>query len=443
MSKLSWIALLIALTAAACSASVSTELSPPAEAWPEQRELVYGWLGEGDMATADLLREGVWDLPRFDPIELDSPPTWTEDPYGENYWRFIFYGLRPLRHLLAAYEETGDVGYLETLAELLESFASERDESPYVTDPHAAAFRTMVQIASYGVLSRAELLDADLEVALRGSIGKDAAFLADPANFQGGYNHGFTEAAALLLVAETFPETGEWGDIARDRLDRLMVEAVDPDGVEVENSPFYHFYVMAFVADIAAWAERNDITLPTTLSGRLDKMADYAAWILMPNGQVPLVGSSVIRTADAASVDELTELATGHPQLEFVLSRGATGEAPEKNSVLFPDSGTAILRSGFGTTETYEQETHIVFDVGPYRTDHSHLDALSVNVHAAGATVFPDSGLFTYEPGADFDYFHGTAAHNTVLVDGQDQSEGAAVAGLTETGDGWSYQSGL
>lgn len=442
VGRLSVAAILVALVAASCNPTRSAELHPPAEAWPEERELVYRWLGEGDTETADLIQEGVWELPRFDPIELDYPPSWTEDPYDEAYWRFIFYGLRPLRHLLGAYEATGDIGYLETLAELLESFANGRDASPHLADPHAAAFRTMVQVASYGALRRAELLDADIEATLRNSIRTDAAFLADPANFQGGYNHGFTEAAALLLVAETFPDTEGWGDIAKRRLDGLMVEAVDPDGVEVENSPFYHFYVMGFAAEIAAWAERNDITIPAAFSRRLDNMVDYAAWIVMPNNQVPLIGSSVVRAFVGNPANALTDLAADHPQLEFVMSRGATGEAPEANSVLFPDSGTAILRSGFGTAETYGQEAHVVFDVGPYRTNHSQLDALSVNIHAAGVTVFPDSGLFTYEPGADFDYFHGTTAHNTVLVDGRDQSEGTAVAGLAKTGDGWSYQSG-
>ncbi|MEA3510560.1 MAG: alginate lyase family protein, partial [Actinomycetota bacterium] len=442
MDKLLWGAMLITLTVPACNATTSTDLSHPYEEWPEERELVYPLLGEGDVATADLIRAGVWDLPRFDPVELEYPPTWTEDPHDENYWRFIFYGLRPLRHLIAAYKETGDDVYVEALAEILESFASARDDSPHITDPHAAAFRTMVQVASYGVLSRADFLNPDLEAKLRSSIREDAAFLADPVNFEGEDNHGFTEAAALLLVSETFSGAEEWGDIARRRLDGLMVEAVDADGVEVENSPFYHFYVMGFSADIIAWAERNDIAMPSAFSERFDKMADYAAWILMPNGEVPLLGSSVVRTVDTVSADELADLAADHSELDFVLSRGAAGEAPEQNSILFPEAGTAVLRSGFGTAETYGRETHIVFDVGPYRTNHSQLDALSVNVHAAGITIFPDSGLFTYEPGADFDYFHGTAAHNTVLVDGEDQIEGAAEAGLSRVGDGWSYQSG-
>jgi len=59
---------LITLVATACSPTPATELYPPAQSWPEQRELVYGWLGEGDPAVADLIQDGVWEIPRFEPV---------------------------------------------------------------------------------------------------------------------------------------------------------------------------------------------------------------------------------------------------------------------------------------------------------------------------------------------------------------------------------------
>ena len=442
MFRTTVVSVVLSVATAACAPSATDALEPPPEAWPEQRELVYPWLSEGDIATADLIMSGVWDLPRFDPVELTYPPTWTEDPYDENYWRFIFYGLRPLRHLIGAYDETGDIVYIETLAEIVESFVDQRDRSPHLADPHATAFRTMVQVVSYGALERAGLLRGELEAKLRASIGTDATYLADPKNFQADYNHGFTEAAALLLVANTFPDSEGWEDLAMDRLDALMTDAVDVDGVEVENSPFYHFYVLRFVRDIAAWADVNEIELSPAIPDGVDKMIDYAARIVMPNGKIPLIGSSVVRTVDAASGSSIQSIAAEDPQFAFVVNQGTSGTPPDVSSVIYPVSGTAILRSGFGDSETYSDQTHIVFDVGAYRTDHSHLDALSVNIFGAGVAVLPDSGLFTYEPGTDFDFFHGTASHNTVLVDGKDQQEGDVVAGLTDSGYEWSYQSG-
>jgi hypothetical protein len=52
-----------------------------------------------------------------------------------------------------------------------------------------------------------------------------------------------------------------------------------------------------------------------------------------------------------------------------------------------------------------------------------------VTIYSDGAALVPDGGLFTYERGTDYDYFHGTRSHNTVIVDGKDQPEGAATPG--------------
>jgi Heparinase II/III-like protein len=73
--------------------------------------------------------------------------------------------------------------------------------------------------------------------------------------------------------------------------------------------------------------------------------------------------------------------------------------------------------------------TFLTFDAGRYRTDHSHLDALGMTMYSGGATVLPEAGLFTYEPGVGFAYFHGTRGHNTVMVDGADQASGDATPG--------------
>jgi hypothetical protein len=56
--------------------------------------------------------------------------------------------------------------------------------------------------------------------------------------------------------------------------------------------------------------------------------------------------------------------------------------------------------------------------------------------------VLPEAGLFTYDAGPEFDYFHGTRGHNTVLVDGRDQAAGAAVPGPSGTLPGGSWAAG-
>jgi hypothetical protein len=54
---------------------------------------------------------------------------------------------------------------------------------------------------------------------------------------------------------------------------------------------------------------------------------------------------------------------------------------------------------------------------------HAHADALSFELSVSGQRMIVDAGMFEYQAGIWRDFMRGTAAHNTIMVDGQDQSE--------------------
>jgi hypothetical protein len=54
---------------------------------------------------------------------------------------------------------------------------------------------------------------------------------------------------------------------------------------------------------------------------------------------------------------------------------------------------------------------------------HAHADALSFELSVSGQRMIVDGGVFEYQAGMWRDFMRGTAAHNTIMVDGQDQSE--------------------
>lgn len=423
-------------------------------------ELVYSLLDDGDFTAADQLLSGIWDLgPRFPTVRI-RPVQWAEDPFNDNYWRFLFYSLRPTSNLLWAYRQTGDQRYLDELISILDSFATfDAIRSPNretFDDPHASAFRAMVLVNSYGKLFRAGVLPANLASKLLVSIQKLGNFLADPKNFEGSYNHGFTEASALLLLAEnhpTLPNASSWRNLGLTRLMQVMNAAVDADGVEVENSPFYHFYVLNFAWEIASWAGRFGVPLDPIFTMRTQGMVEYATYALQPSGSVPLLGSSVTRSVGNLEPSVFGPIANAYPAFSYVYSMGKLGQAPSKNIAIFPVSGQVFLRSAFSPAPNFVSDTQVTFNVGPWRNAHNHLDVLAINYASAGTTILPDSGLFTYDLGPDHDYFFGTRAHNTVLVDGLNQpTSGAVGLGLTMTGPlpsntgspgtSWLYQSG-
>jgi hypothetical protein len=71
-------------------------------------------------------------------------------------------------------------------------------------------------------------------------------------------------------------------------------------------------------------------------------------------------------------------------------------------------------------------DVHIVIKAGPFGEGsggHSHSDVLSLTVRKAGRDILIDPGTFTYvaDP-VERDRFRGSAAHNTVRIDGRDQA---------------------
>lgn len=444
------------LMVAACHDDGAASRAPEHVGLADRAENIYAVLSRGSMSVADKLLEDRWNLgSRFPIAALPDPLVWTEDPFQDPQWRFLFYSLKPTSSLLYAYYTTGEAKYRDKLVSILESFVA-YDATRPVGPPydrssfdhrHTAALRAMVLVNTLGKLQRSGDISEELATALRAAIARLGAFLAIPLNFDAEYNHGLTEAAALALISANFPNlpgAPSWQATALDRLSSLMVNSVDRDGVELENSPFYHFYVLSLAYQINRWARLYGVPLAEDFETAMNRMVSYATFVLQPDGSIPLAGASVELGVENLDATAYGNLAKEFPEFAFVYSLGATGVAPTERAVLFAESGQAFLRSGFGAGPAdVAQETHIAFNVGPWRTSHSHLDVLGLDYFAAGARQLCDSGLYTYDPGPDYAYFFGTRAHNTIVVDGGDQStSGQVTAGLTAAGPGWAYQSG-
>ncbi|MCE9592344.1 MAG: heparinase II/III-family protein [Planctomycetes bacterium] len=104
---------------------------------------------------------------------------------------------------------------------------------------------------------------------------------------------------------------------------------------------------------------------------------------------------------------------------------GVPVQTPARLAALFPRTGVASVRSGWRPDDSF-----VGFKSGPSNVGHSHLDANSFIVEAAGKPLLIDEGFWWYGPGCferwrwDFDNC-ATIGHNTLLVDGKGQTLGA------------------
>ena len=106
--------------------------------------------------------------------------------------------------------------------------------------------------------------------------------------------------------------------------------------------------------------------------------------------------------------------------------RGAAGTAPRTPRRQLPDGGyfTSSAAAGATARRRYADERYLIFDCGPLGDGgHGHYDLLSVEIAAGGRPLVVDPAATPTPSGADLRrWFKGTAAHNTVCVDGLDQT---------------------
>jgi hypothetical protein len=96
---------------------------------------------------------------------------------------------------------------------------------------------------------------------------------------------------------------------------------------------------------------------------------------------------------------------------------------PSDASFALKDSGLYLMADA----ETGQQAMIDAGPQGPGTAGHGHADALSLSLAGNGRSLLMDPGTLEYigESQEDRVFFRGTAAHNTMRVDGMDQADGA------------------
>jgi hypothetical protein len=406
-------------------------------------ESIYSDEDQGSVAAANDLLNNKFDIPRYPAVQTQGQPTWSENPFSANYWRFEFYSLRPSLNLLYAFRTTGRKDYAHKLISLDESFISAESKSRWAwSDPHAVAFRSMALVDAWWKLRQAHQLPEAASNEILTELEKTGEFLADPNHYQQENNHCVNEAAALYELATAFPtlpHAQEWLKLATQRFQWQLEGLIDSDGQLIENSPYYDFYALSKYWQVYSYSVAHGSSISSDFQSKLKSMLQFATYILQPNSQVPLLGASTEASINDHGVYQ--QMAATDPQLLYVLTHGAKGTEPEKQSVYFPASALTVMRSGWQSGAAFGDSTYLTYNIGKYRTAHSSLDALAITLYGEGGDLLPGAGLYTYNPGTYRNYFHGTESENTVVVDGKSQVQGNGTATNLLTTDGMTYQS--
>jgi asparagine synthase (glutamine-hydrolysing) len=410
---------------------------------------------------ADALLRGTWTYFGSTSIEAGLPPNWHRNPLTGNeapsdrHWAniddFSFGDIKLIWEasrfssvyvLVRAYALTRDERYAKTFWDLIEDWTAHNapQAGPNWKCGQEAAFRLMAWcFGMYGfdgspqttpervgnltamIAVTAERIEANIDYALSQN-----------------NNHGVSEAVGLFTVGILFPEFRQaesWLVRGRKLLESQARTQIYDDGAYVQQSMNYHRVMLQDYLWAMRLGETNGAPFSDALYERLLRSTEFFDAMTDPvSGQVPNYGNN-----DGTQVLPLTdcEYANYRPTLQALyylcsqqrrFAPGPWDEAliwlfgesaltspmrPAKQRAISPFSGYYLMKG---------RESWAMIRCTEYRDRPAHADQLHLDLWWQGLNVAIDSGTYHYNAPPPWDTaFSGTAAHNTVTVDGQDQ----------------------
>jgi len=259
--------------------------------------------------------------------------------------------------------------------------------------------------------------------------------------------HLLGEALALFFIGTLYPQmphAKRWRDEGWNILLHESGRQVRPDGVYFEQSLYYHVYTLDFFLHARLLAAQNKIAVPAEYDAVVRRMLNVVEALAQAGpaegfgdddgGRLfnprrnrtehmtdPLALGVLIYDSDVLSAAQPTEESIWLFGEHAVSRLAKTRKQDELGPRAFSDGGLYV-------DVAVEPDPHaMVIDAGPQgtgRCGHGHADALSLCLTMNGSRWLVDSGSGVYisSDQVERNAFRGTAAHNTLGVDGLDQA---------------------
>ena len=270
-------------------------------------------------------------------------------------------------------------------------------------------------------------------------------------------NHLLGEYMGLYIGATTWPcwaPSASWRELSQYGLEVEALKQNTSDGVNREQAIWYHHEVAEMMLLCGLYGKANGTLFTDAFWQRLESMLTFIVSVMDSAGNVPMIGDADDATmhlscesggnpyrsllacgavlfgrvdfkAKAGRFDDKSRWLLGDLQASTFLALAHPAETQARYPVrrAFPEGGYYLLGADFDTAS----EVRLVADAGALGylaiAAHGHADALAFTLSVAGKPILVDSGTYAYHTQENWrHYFRGTAAHNTVRVDGLDQS---------------------
>lgn len=233
-----------------------------------------------------------------------------------------------------------------------------------------------------------------------GSLARQIHHLERNIEWDVGGNHLIKNLKALIYAGLCVPNMqSSYLEAVDLLLEQINIQILE-DGMHYERSPHYHVDVLTDLLDIQAMIRKSGDIPPSILEDAIDRMAGALEFLIYPDG-----GLGLFNDGDEGNRHHIQAL---------IQKCGAVHHHPTTE---LPDAGYIRIK---------RSKTFIMMDVGKVCPDelpaHAHADTLSFEMSLGEERVFVNQGTYAYQS-KERNTFRGTAAHNTICIDGQDSAE--------------------
>lgn len=357
-------------------------------------------------------------------IHVGDQVDWSGPHLNDQEWRVQIVCFNWLRHAAATYREQPDERIAARSRDLIEQWIStQMDGKPWAPTGNLAQLPPALRagnsrffgwLGALQVFRDSEAWDQPFIDRMIEAVRVQLNYMADHLVIVGNKRIG--QADSLIIAGLRLPQLDEaprWRAKGVAVINEAAVRQFHDDGSHREVNPSYHLWmneVMAFYCELGRRMPELGLEIDPK---RVATMFDYAVGSIAPDGAF----NGLHDCQPYANHYPGMSQQAGTKRDRFLEAMKLPNDPPP-TSQCFADAGQSCVRSDWSSAADY-----VTFDASLWGGSHAHLSRNAIQLHVRGEPILIDPGHLGYEiTNPLMPLGKGTRAHNTVTVNGWNQS---------------------
>ena len=378
---------------------------------------------------SQLMSENILTLPHFSACDISQNFSWEMDPFENRTWQWQLNWFAFIPDVIVYDSLSPSEDNILKVISFIKSWThhyidDSSNKFEFAWHDHGSAMRAeqVLLFLHHVVQKHPDFFGRYNELLsfLNYFLYEHAVFLSLDKFYSEHTNHGLEQARVLLMLSIVFEGgvfAANWKAKAIERLNSELNFSFTEEGVHVENSPAYHYFVLkTFLQIVEDYAQYDLGMLKSNFDALARKALEFLTFIIHPDGFLPIIGDT-----EAVNIaDVFSEYFAGddiYKNFLFCRTKGKLGTPPLRNFSIYPHSGYGIIRSGWSKVGQYSNDSHLVCKAGNISQYHNQQDDGSLVFYGRGEHWLVDSGMFNHNRHTPTrKYMRSRQAHNVVHV---------------------------